>query len=255
VLVLLNWRNRLWRASVGKSLVVLFAVLALPVPTPVFADDDSVNLPGGSHGSPALATEPERPISAHLPRPVMRPPAPFIEPQIGPVIKRTLLDDIENRTTAFLPTPKILSRLSPIDYPEEERWIRVDLSEQLTIAYENGRPIRGFVISSGLPGTPTVLGEYRIRTKVRAQTMSGGSGASYYNLPNVEWVQYFYSDYGFHSTYWHSDFGQPKSRGCINMTDTDAKWLFDWAGPTWDEKTTWYRSSTDNPGTLVIIHD
>jgi len=255
VLAPMNWRSRLWRASVGKSLVLLFAVLSAFASSLAFADDDSVNLPGAGSGSVALLSDPERPIAAELPRPVMRPPFPFTEPQVGPVIKRTLLDDIENRTTAFLPTPETLSKLSPIDYPAEARWIRVDLSEQLTIAYENGRPIRGFVISSGLPGTPTVLGEYRIRTKVRAQTMSGGSGDSYYSLPNVEWVQYFYSDYGFHSTYWHSDFGQPKSRGCINMTNTDAKWLFDWAGPTWDGKTSWYRSSTDNPGTLVIVHE
>ncbi len=253
----MRWNNQLRRASIGRLLVILFAVLAAAAPNLASANDHSVNPPGAGNGSGAVAltTDPERPISAGLPRPVMKPPVPFMAPQVGPVIKRTLLDDIENRTTAFLPTPEILSSLSPIDYPDEKRWIRVDLSEQITIAYENGRPIRGFVISSGLPRTPTVLGEYRIRTKVRAQTMSGGSGTGYYNLPNVQWVQYFYSDYSFHGTYWHSDFGQPKSHGCINMTNADAKWLFDWAGPTWDGKTTWYRSSTDNPGTLVIVHE
>jgi len=249
--------EKLRRASVGRLLVILFAVLAAVAPNLASASDHSVNPPGPGNGSGpvALATDPERPISAGLPRPVMKPPLPFAAPQVGPVIKRTLLDDIENRTMAFLPTAETLSSLTPIDYPDESRWIRVDLSEQLTIAYENGRPIRGFVISSGLPRTPTVLGEYRIRTKVRAQTMSGGTGAGYYNLPNVQWVQYFYSDYSFHGTYWHSDFGQPKSHGCINMTNADAKWLFDWAGPTWDGKTAWYRSSTDNPGTLVIVHE
>ena len=75
----------------------------------------------------------------------------------------------------------------------------------------------------------------------------------YYNLPNVKWVQYFYADYAFHGTYWHNDFGRPKSHGCINMTNADAKWLFDWAGPKWDGKTTWYNASKANPGTLVIV--
>ncbi|MFO7632690.1 MAG: L,D-transpeptidase [Caldilinea sp.] len=195
------------------------------------------------------------PITANLPRPLNKPPLPFAEPQVGPLIKRAPMSDIENRTTAFLPTPEDLAKLTPIELPDEDRWIRVDLSEQVTIVYEDGQAIRGFVISSGLPRTPTVLGEYRIRTKVRVQTMSGGSGASYYSLPNVQWVQYFYGDYSFHSTYWHSDFGKPKSRGCINMTNVDAKWLFDWAGPVWDGKTTWYKGTKDNPGTLVIVHE
>lgn len=256
-MISMSWCNGLRRATAGRLLLIFFALLAAAGPNLASANDHAVNPPGAGNGNGAvaLAADPERPILAGLPRPVMKPPLPFTEPQVGPVIKRTLLDDIENRTTAFLPTSEMLSRLSPIDYPDETRWIRVDLSEQVTIAYENGRPIRGFIISSGLPRTPTVLGEYRIRTKVRAQTMSGGTGAGYYSLPNVQWVQYFYSDYSFHGTYWHSDFGQPKSHGCINMTNADAKWLFDWAGPTWDAKTTWFRSSTDNPGTLVIVHE
>jgi lipoprotein-anchoring transpeptidase ErfK/SrfK len=98
-----------------------------------------------------------------------------------------------------------------------------------------------------------VTGEFRIKTKVKAQTMSGGSGSYYYNLPNVKWVQYFYQEYAFHGTYWHNDFGRPKSHGCINMTNADAKWLFDWAAPTWDEKTVWFYATKDDPGTLVIV--
>jgi lipoprotein-anchoring transpeptidase ErfK/SrfK len=180
-----------------------------------------------------------------------RPPLPFQGPQIGPQIRHVAMDNIERRTTAFI--PQSLDHLTAVEMPDEEKWIRVDLSEQIVVAYEKGKPIRAFVISSGLPGTPTVTGEFRIRMKVREQTMSGGQGSMYYNLPGVKWVQYFHRDYGFHGTYWHSNFGQPMSHGCINMTDTDAKWLFDWAGPVWDDETVWYPSTTDNPGTLVTV--
>jgi hypothetical protein len=183
------------------------------------------------------------------------PPLPFPGPQIGPIIEPGVEDDVDRRTTAFM--PRDLSMLTPIeDMPEDvERWIRVDLSEQLLIAYEDGQPIRGFVVSTGLPGTATVTGTFNIRVKVRSQTMSGGTpGNGYYNLPNVEWVQYFYADYGFHGTYWHNNFGNPMSHGCINMTNSDAKWLFDWAGPTWDGKTVWHSATNDDPGTLVIVH-
>jgi lipoprotein-anchoring transpeptidase ErfK/SrfK len=235
-------------------LVALFVSAALVAPTPTVTPPAS-RPTGDGEIIVAVAALPQLPITATLPRPVAKPPLPFAEPQIGPLIKRAPMDDIENRTTAFLPTrTHSLPGCRRVEIPAEDRWIRVDLSEQMVIVYADGRAIRGFVISSGLPRTPTVLGEYRIRTKVRAQTMSGGSGASYYSLPNVQWVQYFYADYSFHSTYWHSDFGRPKSHGCINMTNADAKWLFDWAGPVWDGKTTWFRSSSDNLGTLVIVH-
>ncbi len=86
--------------------------------------------------------------------------------------------------------------------------------------------------------------------------MSGGNpdDGSYYSLPNVEWVQYFYADYGFHGTYWHNDFGTPKSHGCINMTDRDARWLFDWAGPEWTGERIWQGTTSENPGTYVVVH-
>jgi lipoprotein-anchoring transpeptidase ErfK/SrfK len=49
---------------------------------------------------------------------------------------------------------------------------------------------------------------------------------------------YFYQGYGTHGTYWHTNFGQPMSHGCVNMTIGDAQWLYNWA-PV---------------GTLVVVH-
>ncbi len=113
------------------------------------------------------------------------------------------------------------------------KWIDVDLSEQLVTPYEDMTPIRSFIVSTGLPGTPTVTGEFRIWAKTAVQDMYGGNRAAgdYYYLEDVQWVQYFFEDYAFHGTYWHENFGQPMSRGCVNMRNEDAKWLFDWAAP------------------------
>jgi lipoprotein-anchoring transpeptidase ErfK/SrfK len=217
-------------------------------------------------------SKPTAPVAAKLPAPAKGeggeaaskaiklatvPPLPFRAPLVGPVIKHPPVNDVETRTRAFLPNPQALVKLSPLSkQPTDDKWIRVDLSEQLVVAYEKNKPVRAFAVSSGLPRTPTVTGEFHIITKVTSQTMSGGSPEyGTYSLPGVKWVQYFYSDYSFHGTYWHDDFGVPKSHGCLNMTNTDAKWLFDWAGPAWDGKTDWFRSAKDNPGTLVIITD
>jgi lipoprotein-anchoring transpeptidase ErfK/SrfK len=112
-----------------------------------------------------------------------------------------------------------------------EKWIEVDLSEQRTTAYERATPVKNFIIASGTKGHETVIGEFSIWLKVRSQTMQGGSKAdgSYYSIPNVEWVSYFYKDYALHGAWWREKFGYPASHGCVNMTNADAKWVFDWA--------------------------
>lgn len=112
-----------------------------------------------------------------------------------------------------------------------DKWIEVDLSEQRTTAYERTNPVKNFLIASGTRGHETPTGEFSIWLKVRSQTMKGGSKASgdYYDIPNVEWVSYFYQDYALHGAYWRKVFGYPASHGCVNMTNDDAHWVFDWA--------------------------
>jgi len=105
------------------------------------------------------------------------------------------------------------------------REIVVVLSTQMTYAYEDGELKHSALVSTGLPATPTVQGDYKIWNKTRSQTMSGPG----YYLENVEWVMYFYQGYGFHGTWWHDNFGQPMSHGCVNMTNEDAKWLYEFA--------------------------
>lgn len=160
------------------------------------------------------------------------------------------------------PTAETLQSVEPVyhqhtSFPTTtEKWIDVDLSEQRVVAYEGTEPVRAFVISSGLPGTPTVKGTFRIWAKVPVQDMSGGNRAAgnYYYLEDVPWVQYFYEDYAFHGTTWHANFGSPASRGCINMSPADAEWLFRWAGPT-ANGAGWLISDNSNPGTLVVVHE
>ena len=113
----------------------------------------------------------------------------------------------------------------PDGIAEEERWIEVNLTNQTLTAYEGGDMVKSFVISSGRPNTPTVVGEFRVWAKVRIQAMSGPG----YYIENVPWVMYFYKDYGIHGTWWHNNFGNPMSAGCVNMTIEDAQWMYGWA--------------------------
>ena len=102
--------------------------------------------------------------------------------------------------------------LDPAHYPTStERWIEVDLSEQIAIAYEGAVPVKAFIISSGVDNSPTVTGAFRIWAKIALQDMRGGNRAAgtHYHLKNVPNVQYFYKDYGFHGTSWHNTSARP----------------------------------------------
>lgn len=112
-----------------------------------------------------------------------------------------------------------------------ERWIDVNLSTQTITAYEGNVAVNTSLASTGLPRTPTVVGSYRIYVKYVATDMEGGSYAygDYYYLPDVPYTMYFYKGYGIHGTYWHNNFGNPMSHGCVNLPTPVAEWFFNWA--------------------------
>jgi LysM repeat protein len=100
----------------------------------------------------------------------------------------------------------------------------VDLSDSRVYAYQDGVLLRDVLVSTGLPATPTVVGDFKVYVKYPAQTMSGPG----YYLPDVPYVMYFYQGYSLHGTYWHSNWGQPMSHGCVNMPTPEAEWFFNY---------------------------
>jgi len=141
----------------------------------------------------------------------------------------------------------------------KEKHIYVNLKTQILSTYDGDVLFMETPISTGLWGkTPT--GEFTIWVKLRSTTMSGGSGADYYYLPNVPHVMFFSNSevaasrgFGIHGTYWHNNFGHPMSHGCINMKATDVAKLYDWATPVSTGYST--HSTKINPGTKITIHD
>jgi LysM repeat protein len=132
-----------------------------------------------------------------------------------------------NTVPASAPIGSALSDPSTFPNTPTARWgtgreIVVVLSTQMTYAFENGVLLKAVRVSTGLPATPTVQGDYKIYLRRDSQTMSGPG----YYLPGVQWVQYFYQGYGLHGTYWHNNFGNPMSHGCVNMTNEDALWFY-----------------------------
>jgi hypothetical protein len=53
-----------------------------------------------------------------------------------------------------------------------------------------------------------------------------------------------------HGTYWHNDYGKPRSHGCINLSPETAKWVFRWSLP----RGALNRKPTTGDGTQVIVY-
>jgi lipoprotein-anchoring transpeptidase ErfK/SrfK len=121
----------------------------------------------------------------------------------------------------------------PVSTTTLARNIVVDLSEQRTYIYENGQVVNSFLVSSGTAATPTHTGNFRINSHVRVQDMGAlcynPNAVNSYCTEDVPWVMYFNGDQGFHGTYWHNNFGNRMSHGCVNLSLGMAEFLYSWA--------------------------
>lgn len=138
----------------------------------------------------------------------------------------------------------------PADLVPGEKWIEVNLTLQLVTAWEDTVPVMTFSASTGLANTPTVVGQYRIYQKLVSTRMVGPG----YDLPNVPHTMYFYAGYALHGAYWHNNFGQPMSHGCVNLSPENAERLFAWADPVVPAGVHYVNATSDNPGTRVVVH-
>jgi lipoprotein-anchoring transpeptidase ErfK/SrfK len=116
----------------------------------------------------------------------------------------------------------------PAEYPRaaaDERSILIVLDRQFLGAYEHGRLVASYPISSGRDDHPTPPGRYRV-TKMDADHRS-----SVYPEPDGGWpmpwaLRFRSSEYWIHGG---ELVGHPASHGCVRMFPEDAERLFGWA--------------------------
>ena len=126
-----------------------------------------------------------------------------------------------------------LSALSP-DVPDDQKSIFVDLTTQLVTAFEGEKLIFSQRCSSGAKGTETPKGEFHTYHKGPSihMTNQGDAIENIYNLPGVPWCAFFTGNgEAFHGTYWHNDYGRPRSHGCVNLPSEAAKFIYRWSKP------------------------
>lgn len=132
----------------------------------------------------------------------------------------------------------LIAKMLPVERPADvdtEKWVSVDLYEQVAIAYEGETPVFATLVSSGLPAWSTDEGLFHIYVRYPRTVMSGAEGqADFYYLEEVPWTLYFNEDMALHGTYWHDGFGYRHSHGCVNLSITDAYWIYNWSSTEFD---------------------
>jgi hypothetical protein len=140
-----------------------------------------------------------------------------------------------------------------------EKWIDVNITKQVLVAYEGTKAVYATLVSSGEAGLgdpetskSTKRGIFRIHTKYISITMDSDVIGEEFELRDVPYVQYFENGFALHGSYWHDVFGQPKSHGCVNLAPEDARRLFWWSEP--QVPPGWHGVARSLTGTVVFIH-
>ncbi len=143
--------------------------------------------------------------------------------------------------------------LAPISPGRTDKRIEIDLSTHTLTCLEGERPVYTAPFASGMPDTRTPRGEFRVIIKRHTRRMVGGEGEDHYDLPGVPFPVYFtWSGVAIHGTYWHNDYGRPKSHGCVNVPSKDAKWIFRWVDPVLPYET-YSEEYTNGAGTRIVV--
>ncbi len=143
-------------------------------------------------------------------------------------------------------------------------WIEVSIMGGWLIAYEGTHPRYATMISAGhggsaeegrdpLENSATPTGSFSVNGKFATATMASGNGLVHGDVP---WTQNFVGPYAVHTAYWHDDFGNLQSGGCVNVSPLDGRWLFAFTEPTLPVGWHGVRSTADaGPSTTIVLHD
>ncbi len=156
-------------------------------------------------------------------------------------------DELPPTTSYWVPAQDVRivprSEVAPISPFVGDKRIEIDLSEQQVTCFENGQVVYSCGCASGAAFTmadgsiadfSTPRGEHYVLLKQASRHMVGEDEESpdYFDLPGVPWDTFFdLEGRAIHGTYWHNDYGVPRSHGCVNVSIDAARWIYRWTHP------------------------
>lgn len=137
--------------------------------------------------------------------------------------------------------PLTTQEVQPIHSETEDKRVVVNVARQELSCYEGLREVYFCRVSTGVKfdaqGRPsdearTPPGPHPIWRKIISSHLVGGTTGGGWDIPGVGWTTLFVGNgVAIHSTFWHNDYGVPRSNGCVNARPEDAKWIFRWVNP------------------------
>ena len=136
------------------------------------------------------------------------------------------------------------AEFAPINPRVRNKHIEVDLGQQVVTCYEGNKVVMAARCASGASfkvgeetldyGTPR--GEFKAILKMPTRHMRAPESErdtdAWFDLPGVPWSTFFtYEGIAIHGTYWHNDYGLPRSHGCVNVPIDVARWIYFWTEP------------------------
>ena len=124
--------------------------------------------------------------------------------------------------------------IAPIHPDVGDKKVLINLDYQTVQCFEGSREVYFSETSTGWfkeGKRLTPVGTTPVWRKLMSLHMSA-YGDEGYDLPGVAWTTIFHPDgQAIHTAYWHNDFINPLSNGCINLLPHDAKWIWRWINP------------------------
>jgi lipoprotein-anchoring transpeptidase ErfK/SrfK len=102
-----------------------------------------------------------------------------------------------------------------VKHPEAGKHVEADLSRQILVLVDDGKPFRTYHTSTGAPATPTVTGSYRFYRKDPG-----------YNSLGMYYSSYFIRGYAIHG--YHSVPTYNASHGCLRVPLSNAIAIYNW---------------------------
>lgn len=173
------------------------------------------------------------------------------------------VDDDKKEAKSFYVLARHMRRIAPEELtplsPGARKRLEVSLADQRLDAYENDSLVFSTLISSGGGGFATPKGEHAVVYKQISRHMYSDpeqeafSDPDFFDLPGVPFNVFFTTmGHAIHGTYWHGDYGRPRSHGCLNVTPEAARWIWRWTEPV-SLYTVLANGSSSEPGTPVIV--
>lgn len=143
--------------------------------------------------------------------------------------------------------PVYPEEIAPISPEVENKEIVINIARQTLSCYEDGREVFFARVSTG--GNPDwtedengvrdpegritpITDNGQVHRKYASLHMEGGRAGGGYDLSGIGWTTFIITGgIAIHSTYWHNNFGERTSAGCVNARPEDAKWIYRWTSP------------------------